>query len=76
MASNDFAGVDERLRTSRSCSPGPPAEPVVVDEDELPRLPSAVEMYWAALALIGGDPAAAIARARAGRSRPPPRATT
>jgi LuxR family maltose regulon positive regulatory protein len=64
MASNDFAGVDERLRHVEDLLTRPAAELVVVDEDELPRLPSAVEMYWAALALIGGDPADAIVRAR------------
>ena len=37
---------------------------MVVDQDELARLPAAVEMYWAALALIGGDPRGAIARAQ------------
>ena len=35
-----------------------------MDRDELPRLPATVTMYRAALALIGGDPAGAIAQAR------------
>ncbi len=37
---------------------------MVVDRDELARVPAAVEMYRAALALIGGDPPGAIARAQ------------
>ncbi len=64
MASNDFAGVDDRLRHVESLLARPAADLVVVDADELPRLPSAVEMYWAALSLIGGDPATTITRAR------------
>ncbi len=64
MASNDVAGVDERLRHVEALLERPAADLVVVDTDELPRLPAAVEMYRAALALIGGDPAAAISRAR------------
>ena len=64
MASNDFVGVDDRLRHVEDLLTRPAAQLVVLDEDELPRLPSAVEMYWAALALIGGDPAGAITRAR------------
>ncbi len=67
MASNDFDGVDERLRHVEALLARPAGDLVVTNQDELPRLPAAVEMYWAALALIGGDPAAAIARAdRAG----------
>lgn len=62
MSSNEFAGVDQRLRDVERML----AEPeglVVVDPVQLPRLPAEIEMYWSALALIGGDPAGAIARA-------------
>ena len=76
------ADGQQRLRRRRRappprrgrCSPGP-RRPGGVDEDELPRLPSAVEMYWAALALIGGDPAAR-SPAPGGPARPRPRVTT
>ena len=64
MASNEFGGVDQRLRDVERLLATPVADLVVVDRDELARLPAAVEMYRAALALIGGDPAGAIARAQ------------
>ncbi len=64
MASNDFAGVDQRLRDVERLLARPVADLVVVDHDELTRVPAAVEMYWSALALIGGDLAGTIARAQ------------
>ena len=65
MASNDFDGVDRRLdhvedlltRAGRGAGRRRPTT-------SSPGLPAAVEMYRAALALIGGDPAGAIARAQ------------
>jgi LuxR family transcriptional regulator, maltose regulon positive regulatory protein len=64
MASNDFDGVDVRLDHVEHLLAKPTEDLVVVDRDELARVPAAVEMYRAALALVGGDPAGAIARAR------------
>ncbi len=63
MASNRFDGIGRRLDHVERLLAGPAADLVVVDRDEIPRLPAAVEMYRSALALVGGDPAAAIARA-------------
>jgi LuxR family transcriptional regulator, maltose regulon positive regulatory protein len=80
MASNEFGDAERRLRhlehlLNGTGSAGSPAairahDMVVVDENELARLPAVVEMYRAALALIGGDPAggrehAGLAAARA-----------
>ena len=67
MASNDFDGVDGRLDRVEQILADPaadPADPVVLDRAELARVPAAVHMYRAALALVGGDPAGAVARAR------------
>ncbi|HEU5037508.1 MAG TPA: LuxR C-terminal-related transcriptional regulator [Nocardioides sp.] len=64
MASNDFAGVEERLRAVEGMLARPAAEQVVVDHAELARVPAEFEMYRSALALVGGDPIGAIDRAR------------
>jgi LuxR family transcriptional regulator, maltose regulon positive regulatory protein len=64
MASNEFAGVEERLDDLERQLARPEVEQVVVDRDGLLRLPAAAEMYRAALSLIGGDPAGAIVRAQ------------
>lgn len=63
MASNDFSGVDERLRDVEAALARPGSELMVVDRDEFARIPGAIEMYRSALALVGGDPAGAILRA-------------
>ncbi|MCW2766289.1 MAG: ATP-dependent transcriptional regulator, MalT-like, LuxR family [Nocardioides sp.] len=63
MASNEFDGVDLRLDHVEQLLAKPATDLVVVDRDELPRVPASVKMYRAALALIGGDPADAITRA-------------
>ncbi|KQV65824.1 hypothetical protein ASC64_13075 [Nocardioides sp. Root122] len=60
MASNEFDGVDGRLDHVEHLLTMPTDEVVVVDRDELPRLPATITMYRAALALVGGDPAGAI----------------
>ena len=64
MASNEFDGVDRRLRHVEDLLERPAADLVVVDHGELARVPASVEMYWAALALIGGDTVGAITRAQ------------
>ena len=63
MASNEFAGVEDRLRAVEVTLTRPESELVVVDRAEFERAPAAIEMYRSALALVGGDPAGAIARA-------------
>jgi LuxR family maltose regulon positive regulatory protein len=64
MSSNEFDGVDRRLDHVEDLLAKPVDEIVVADRDELARVPAAVGMYRAALALIGGDPAEAIKRAQ------------
>jgi LuxR family maltose regulon positive regulatory protein len=73
MAVGEFEGVEERLRDAeRWLEPADglqeswtrPVGMVVVDEAELPRLPAAIEMYRAALALVRGDAAATIGHGR------------
>jgi LuxR family transcriptional regulator, maltose regulon positive regulatory protein len=64
MAGGEFEGVEDRLQDAerwleptgdREGTWTPPAEMVVVDQGELRRLPGAIEMYRAALALVRGD---------------------
>jgi LuxR family maltose regulon positive regulatory protein len=80
MQANDFATVDARLAAVERQLPaiharragddvarddtGGAQTLVVLDEAELARVPAAVEMYRAALALMDGDPAATVDRAR------------
>ena len=74
MASGDFQGVEDRLRDAERCldsTPGsgrpadaPSAGMVVVDLEELPRLPAAIQMYRAALALVRGDAPATLRHAQ------------
>lgn len=63
MASNDFEGVEERVRAVEQMLTRPASELVVVDQVELASVPARIEMYRAALALVAGDPAGAIAHA-------------
>src|SRR5919197_110604 len=64
MAGGEFEGVEDRLRDAErglertgdhEGTRTPPVGMVVVDEGELPRLPGAIQMYRAALALVRGD---------------------
>ncbi|HEX8346804.1 MAG TPA: LuxR C-terminal-related transcriptional regulator [Actinoplanes sp.] len=75
MASNEFGDVQNRLRDLErllaDTGAGPPAGWVVVDEREFARLPAAAQMYRAALALIGGDPAGTLDHARRAAGRAP-----
>ncbi|MGH3496373.1 MAG: LuxR C-terminal-related transcriptional regulator [Nocardioidaceae bacterium] len=64
MASNEFGEVEARLRAAEQTLARPASELVVVDRDELARLPAAVETYWAGLALIAGDLAGTLAHAQ------------
>ena len=63
MASNQFTGVEERLLEVERMLAGPPDLLVVVDRDELARLPATVETHRAGLSLVRGDPADAIVHA-------------
>ncbi len=72
MSSGRFSGVQERLRAleQRLPAPGPDGQPsgpppgmVVMDPEEWERIPGAIELYWSALALLGGDPDESIAHA-------------
>ena len=61
MSSGEFASVESRLDDVErllEAAADPSVEMVVVDTAELARLPGAIEMYRAALALIRGDPSA------------------
>jgi LuxR family transcriptional regulator, maltose regulon positive regulatory protein len=64
MASNDFTGVDARLRDVEEMLEQPAGELVVIDDPELASVPARIKMFRAALALVGGDPGAAIVCAR------------
>ena len=74
MAGNEFEGIEGRLRDAeRWLEPAireskvPQArseEMVVVDEQELTRLPGVIQTYWAALALVGGDTSATLRHAQ------------
>ena len=63
MSSNEFEGVEQRLSDVERMLAGPPGELVVVDREEVQRLPGAIETYRAALALASGDPAGTIEHA-------------
>jgi LuxR family maltose regulon positive regulatory protein len=63
MSVNEFEGVEERLRDVERQLALPEGEVVIVDRDEVARIPAAIEMYRAALSLVGGDPLATIAHA-------------
>ncbi len=53
--SNRFEGLATRLDEAERLVSGPPADQVVVDQSDLARLPAAVALYRAALALVDGD---------------------
>ncbi len=78
MAGGEFEGVERRLQdVERWLEPAgdgggtwvAPAGMVVVDQSELPRLPGAIEMYRAGLALVRGDVPATLGHARAAMDR-------
>jgi len=74
MAGNEFEGIEERLRDAerwlepatrdRNERHASSEAMVVVDEKELSRLPGVIEMYRAALALVGGDAPATLRHAQ------------
>ncbi len=74
LTTGEFEGVERRLRdaerwldapTVRHEGPqAPPAEMVVADEEEYRRLPGAIEVYRAALAMARGDAPGTVRHAR------------
>ena len=74
LAGGELEGVEVRLRDAERWleqataagegSPAPPAEMVVADEEEYRRLPGAIELYRAALALARGDVPGTVRHAR------------
>jgi LuxR family maltose regulon positive regulatory protein len=58
MSSGEVTGVAERLDEVERLVADPSAPLVVLDDAELARVPGLIEMYRAALALMGGDFAA------------------
>jgi LuxR family maltose regulon positive regulatory protein len=62
MASNEFDGVDQRLRDVEAVLKEP-GDDVLVRDRELAALPGALETYWAALALVAGDVAGTVRHA-------------
>jgi LuxR family maltose regulon positive regulatory protein len=81
MSSNEFDDVERRLRNIERTLNGQPdpgtghtegdRSTIVVDEEELARLPGEIELYRAGLALLGGDPAATLDHARRAVDRAP-----
>lgn len=63
MSSNEFEGVEQRLRDVERLLTMPVDGLVVVDQAELSRLPAEVETYRAGLALVTGDLAGAVEHA-------------
>ena len=74
LARGELEGVEARLRDAERWLDGaaglrqgpqaPPAEMVVVDDDEFRRLPAAIELYRAALAMARGDVPGTVRHAR------------
>ena len=64
MSVNEFAGVEDRLGDAERLLNSGDAGIVVVDNDQFRGLPSTVEMYKAALALVRGDLPGTVAHAR------------
>jgi LuxR family maltose regulon positive regulatory protein len=75
MSSGDFADVERRLddveRLLERARTDESVKMVVVDPAELARLPGAIEMYRAGVALVGGDPSATVAHADRAIARAP-----
>ncbi len=63
MSSGLLGGVESRLDEVELMLAGPREGLVVLEEAELARLPGAIEMYRAALALVAGDPGGTVAHA-------------
>ena len=64
MVTGDVTGVEERLDEVERWLDAPSPDLVVVDDEELARLPAHIAMYRAGLALLHGDREGTIAHAR------------
>src|SRR5690349_1487319 len=66
LSRGELDGVESRLRDVEQwlASQSPPAEMVVVDDEEFRRLPERIELYRAALALAQGDGPGTVRHAR------------
>ena len=74
LSRGKLEGVEARLRDAERCldttagtcegPQAPPAEMVVVDDEEFRRLPAGIEVYRAALAMARGDPPGTVRQAR------------
>jgi LuxR family transcriptional regulator, maltose regulon positive regulatory protein len=81
MASNEFGDVERRLRSlegmlgsdDSTTIAAPRRDVVVANAREFARLPAGIDMYRAALALIGGDSAGTLEHARRAAARAPDR---
>jgi LuxR family maltose regulon positive regulatory protein len=71
VATGEFEGVEDRLRAAERQLETTPAEMVVVDHEEFRRLPGAIELYRAALALARGDRHGTVRHARRARDLSP-----
>jgi LuxR family maltose regulon positive regulatory protein len=71
MAGNEFSDVGRRLSGIEQLLDGRSENVVVIDERELARLPGGIELYRAALALIGGDLAGTLKHAQLAVVRAP-----
>jgi LuxR family maltose regulon positive regulatory protein len=69
MSSNEFHGVEQRLRHAEQLLNAPVQDLRIVDHKEFARLPVAVETYRAALALVAGDLPGTIHHAELARGR-------
>ncbi|MDQ1660013.1 MAG: hypothetical protein QOD41_5096, partial [Cryptosporangiaceae bacterium] len=72
MSGGEFESVEGRLRDIEDLLGKPRADMVVADEDGLLRLPGAIQMYRAALALVRGDAPATIRHAQLAVDRTAP----
>lgn len=68
-SSNEFDGLEPKLRELEELLTRPTDELVVVDDEQLPRVRGSIETYWAALALAAGDLAGTVAHADLAISR-------
>jgi LuxR family maltose regulon positive regulatory protein len=64
MSSNEFDGVEQRLRDVEALLAAPVEDLIVVDEAEFSRLPASVQTYRAAHALVNGDVPGTVERAQ------------
>lgn len=72
VASNDLTGVEDRLSEIERMLAAPEADLIIVDEAEGPSVAARLEIYRAGLAVLSGNPAAALHHARLAITAAPP----